>query len=58
MQGETACFTGDASGQGEEASSEGLGGHYLLTQTDVLCPAGQVCAITCTSASVMYASVM
>ena len=50
MQGETACFAGDASGQGEEASSEGLGGHYLLTQTDVRCPAGQVCAITCTAA--------
>ena len=42
MQGEAACRAGEASGQGEEPSSEGLGGHDLLTQADAGCPAGQV----------------
>ena len=30
------------SGQGKDPSSEGLGGHDLLTQADAGCPAGQV----------------
>ena len=42
MQREAACLAGDASGQGEEAPSEGLGGCRLLTQADARCPAGQI----------------
>ena len=42
MQSEAARLAGDASGQGEEASSEGLGGYQLLTQTDARGPARQV----------------
>ena len=42
MQGETARLAGDASGQGEEASSEGLGGRHWLAQADARGPAGQV----------------
>ena len=42
MQGEAACRAGEPSGQGEDPSSEGLGGHDLLTQADAGCPAGQV----------------
>ena len=42
MQGQSACRAGDSSGQGEDPSSEGLGGHDLLTQADAGCPAGQV----------------
>ena len=42
MQSEAACRAGEPSGQGEDPSSEGLGGHDLLTQTDAGCPAGQV----------------
>ena len=42
MQGEAAGRAGDASGQREEASSEGLGGYHLLAQTDARRPAGQV----------------
>ena len=42
MQSEAALRAGEPSGQGEEASSEGLGGHYLLAQTDARRPAGQV----------------
>ena len=42
MQGEAACRAGEPSGQGEDPSSEGLGGHDLLTQTDAGCPASQV----------------
>ena len=34
MQGEAACRAGEPSGQGEDPSSEGLGGHDLLTQAD------------------------
>ena len=41
MQGEAARRAGEPSGQGEEASSEGLGGYQLLTQTDARGPAGQ-----------------
>ena len=33
---------GEPSGQGEEASPEGLGGHQLLAQTDARGPASQV----------------
>ncbi len=42
MQGQSACRAGDPSGQGKDPSSEGLGGHDLLTQADAGCPAGQV----------------
>ena len=42
MQSEAARRAGEPSGQGEEASPEGLGGHHLLTQTDARCPASQV----------------
>ena len=45
MQGEAAGGTGDASSQGEEASSEGLGGYQLLAQTDAPRPAGQRASI-------------
>ena len=41
MQGEAARRAGEPSGEGEEASSEGLGGYQLLTQTDARGPAGQ-----------------
>ena len=42
MQSKAAGRAGNPSRQTEEASSEGLGGHDLLTQTDPGCPAGQV----------------
>ena len=42
MQGQSACRAGDPFGQGKDPSSEGLGGHDLLTQADAGCPAGQV----------------
>ena len=42
MQSEAARRAGDPSGQGEEASSEGLGGHHLLAQTEPRCLASQV----------------
>ena len=42
MQGEAAGRAGEPSGQGEEASPEGLGGHDLLAQADAGCPTGQV----------------
>ena len=42
MQGQAARRAGDPPGQGEDPSSEGLGGHDLLTQTDAGCPASQV----------------
>ena len=42
MQGQPACRAGEPSGQGEDPSSEGLGGHDLLTQADPRRPAGQV----------------
>ena len=42
MQGEAAGLAGDASGQGEEASPDGLGGCRRLCQSDARCPAGQV----------------
>ena len=42
MQSEAAGWAGEPSGEGEEASSEGLGGYHLLPQTDAHCPAGQV----------------
>ena len=32
----------EPSGQGEEPTPEGLGGHDLLTQTDARCPASEV----------------
>ena len=34
MQSEAARRAGEPSGQGEEASAEGLGGHHLLAQTE------------------------
>ena len=42
MHGEAAGLAGEASGQGEKASPEGLGGGHQLTQTDARCPADQV----------------
>ena len=45
MQSEAAggrCRTGEPSGHREEASSEGLGGHHRLAQTEARRPAGQV----------------
>ena len=42
MQCEAARRAGNPSGQGEEASLEGLGGHHLLTQTDARRPASEV----------------
>ena len=42
MQSELARRAGEPSGQGEEASSEGLGGHHRLAQTDARGPACQV----------------
>ena len=49
MQSEEARRAGEPSGEGEEPSSQGLGGHYLLAQTDARGPAGQVWAITWTA---------
>ena len=42
MQGQAARRAGDPPGQGEDPSSEGLGGHDPFTQADAGCPAGQV----------------
>ena len=42
MQGEAADLAGEPSGQGEDASAEGLGGCHRLTQSDASGPAGQV----------------
>ena len=42
MQRETARRACKPSGQGEEASAQGSGGHHLLSQTDARTPAGQV----------------
>ena len=42
MQGQPARRAGESPGQGEEASPEGLGGHYLLAQAEPGRPAGQV----------------
>ncbi len=43
VPGEAARRAGEASGQGEEAPPEGLGGyHLLLTQTEARGPASQV----------------
>ena len=41
MQSEAAGRSGEPSGEGEEAPPEGLGGYYLLAQTDAGGPAGQ-----------------
>ena len=37
-----AGLAGEPSGQGEEPPPEGLGGYYLLTETDARRPAGQI----------------
>ena len=42
MQSEAARRAGEASGQGEEAPPEGLGGCQLLAQADARCPASQI----------------
>ena len=42
MQSEAARRAGEPSGEGAEASSEGLGGYHLLAQTDARRPASQV----------------
>ena len=41
MQSKAAGRTGEPSGHGEETSSEDLGGHYLLAQTEPRRPTGQ-----------------
>ena len=42
MQSEAARRAGEPSGNGEEAPPEGLGGHYLLAQTEPRRPASEV----------------
>ena len=42
MQSEAAGLAGEPSGQGEEPPPQGLGGYYLLTETDARRPACQV----------------
>ena len=42
MQSEAAGLAGEPSGEGEEAPSQGFGGHHLLTQTDARRPASEV----------------
>ena len=42
MQGEAARRAGEPSGNGEEVPPEGLGGHYLLAQTNARRPASEV----------------
>ena len=42
MQGQSACRAGDPSGEREDPTAEGLGGHDPFTQADAGCPAGQV----------------
>ena len=42
MQGEAARRVGEPSGDREEPSPEGLGGHHLLAQPEPRRPAGQV----------------
>ena len=43
MQCEAACRAGDPSGQGEEPSSEGLGGHHLLRPDRCALSSGRGC---------------
>ena len=54
MQGEAAGLAGEASGQGEEAPPQGLGGRHRLAQTNARRPEGQV-AITCTASQAALA---
>ena len=42
MQGEAAGLAGEASGQGEETSPEGLGGCHWFAQTDARGPTGEI----------------
>ena len=57
MQGQSACRAGDPSGQGKDPSSEGLGGHDLLTQADAGCvQRARLCAITCTASQAPLAA--
>ena len=42
VQGEAPRLAGDASGEGEEASPEGLGGCHRIFQSDACGPAGQI----------------
>ena len=42
MQSEAARRAGEPSGEGEEPSPEGLGGHHLLAQPDAHGPASEV----------------
>ncbi len=42
MQGDSACFAGDASGQREETPPQGLGGAHRLAEPDARRPACQV----------------
>ena len=54
MQSEAARRAGEPSGDGEEASSQGLGGHHLLAQTEAHRP--RLCAITCTASQAPLAA--
>ena len=51
MQSESARRAGEPSGHREEPSSEGLGGHQLLAQTDAALPNGPDCAPAAWTAS-------
>ena len=42
MQGGVTSLAGEASGQGEESSSEGLGSSHLLAQAEAFGSANQV----------------
>ena len=55
MQSESARRAGKPSGQGEEASPQGLGGCRLLSQGDARRPQSQVVAITWTASQAALA---
>ena len=60
MQGQPARRAGESPGQGEEASPEGLGGHYLLAQAEPVCRIPtyhtRLWAITCTASQAALAA--
>ena len=56
MQSELARRAGEPSGEGEEASPEGLGGYQLLAQTEPRRPACQVVGDTCTASQAALAA--
>ena len=53
MQSKAARRAGEPPGAGEEASSEGLGGHHLLAQPMRAVQRSRLCAITCIAPSVV-----